>query len=131
MIDMPSWDTQEFDNFCQDETLLVPFDRYSPDQLDYDSAQEFCKTLGGQMAMPASLADERGKWTQQFASYHPRYHIERRFFFLPVTDKGSHDFWINDMNGKEPSYTNWDIKETNGGTAENCTVLILFNPEQL
>ena len=65
--------------------LLVPFDSYGPDALDYENALVFCRALGGRMAMPMSLEEELGKWQQLFGQDF-KYHPEKRQFFLPVTD---------------------------------------------
>ncbi len=80
------------------------------------------------MAMPYSLLDESVKWKDLFAVYYPRYSDIRRNFYLPVTDNAEGNNWTNEITGKPPPYTNWGMTEPNGGTAENCTVLEIWNP---
>ncbi len=128
LTDMPTWDTKEYENFCRDETLLLPFDTYSPDALPHHKAIAFCRALGGRMAMPTSQEDERVKWKGLFAIYSPRYSEVRRNFYLPVTDNAEDNKWVNEITGESPSYTSWGITEPNGGTAENCTVMEIWNP---
>ncbi len=126
---MPTWREKQLKSFCQDETILVPFDQYSPDQIDYYKAKTLCQAMGGHMAMPHSLQDEQTRWTQQLATYSPRYRVKMRSFFLPVTDNETPDAWINDLTGRETTYTNWQALDPNGGMVENCTVIEIMNPE--
>ncbi len=128
LTDMPTWESKSFASFCQDETLLVPFDEYSPDQLDYFRAIKLCRALGGKMAMPTSLQDEQRRWTELFAYYKPKYKIKYRQFLLPVTDNENPDQWMNELTFSYPDYSNWGTLEPNGGIAENCTVLRIWNP---
>ena len=85
-------------------------------------------------------------WDQLFG-HEFRYHSYKRQFYLPVTDNDQvnwlyisqknisikkwllhqDDVWINDITGAEPSYFNWHLAEPNGETAENCTVLNVYN----
>jgi hypothetical protein len=124
---MPTWGQREFKSFCQGESLLVLFDRYTPDQLEFDKALSFCRSLGGQMAMPSSLEEERGRWKDlMFGSLTPRY-FQWRFIFLPVTDQNNGTF-VNVITGEKPAYTNWDLQEPNGGIAENCSALTMCDP---
>ncbi len=67
--------------------MLVPFDRHSPDDLPYEEALVFCRALGGKMAMPGSIEEEKGKWQQMFGQDF-QYHPDTRFFYLPISDNG-------------------------------------------
>ncbi len=130
LSDMPTWESRTFASFCQDETLLVPFDEFSADQLDYVRARTLCRALGGKMAMPSSLKDEQTRWTELFASYEPRHVLRYRRFYLPITDNERPGRWKNDITQKESEYFNWGTLEPNGGIAENCTVLRMWNPDE-
>ncbi len=120
---MPIWSKQTRESFCQDELLLIPFDVYGPDVLPFDDAIGFCKALGGDMSMPKSLQEEKTKYYDVLIKEIDT-HYDRRNFWYPITDRDSGP-WINVLTGEEPTYTNWDTKEPNGGIAENCTVAIM------
>ena len=129
LADMPTWEDKEYENFCQDETLLVPFDRYSPDELPFEEAVTFCRALGGKMAMPGSLEEELDKWKKFFSQDgFDSDEIKRRSFYLPLTDNDQEEVYVDIFTGKAPTYTNWGLTEPNGGTAENCAVIAIFNP---
>ncbi len=124
---MPKWSRKNKDSFCQADLLLVPFDRYGPDALPFDDAIGFCKALGGDMAMPTSLEEEKAKYYDVFARDSPDPDLlgnDRRFYWYPVTNRDGGP-WINVLTGNGLSYSNWGIKEPNGGIAENCTVVVM------
>ncbi len=118
---MLKWSKKTRESFCQDDLLLVPFDRYGPDALSFDDTLSFCKALGGNMSMPKSLKDEK----RYYDFFIKDTNLTRRYFWYPVTDRDGGP-WINILTGQEPSYTNWDTREPNGGIAENCTVVTMY-----
>ncbi len=124
LTDMPTWSKKTRESFCQDDLLLIPFDRYGPDALAFDDAIGFCKALGGNMSMPKSRHEEKTKYYDAFIIDIPDFLVDRRFFWYPVTDRDGGP-WTNVLTGESPPYTNWGTKEPNGGIAENCTVIIM------
>ncbi len=125
MADVPKWSKKTRESFCQNDLLLVPFDRYGPDALPFNDAVNFCKALGGNMSMPKSLQDEN-RYHDIFIKDVMDESLISRYFWYPVTDQDGGP-WINILTGKEPSYTNWDTREPNGGIAENCTVVSMYS----
>ncbi len=123
LTDMPKWSKKTRESFCQDDLLLIPFDRYGPDALSFNDALSFCKALGGNMSMPKSLLEEQ-KYYDVLIKEIPETLLDRRYFWYPVTDHEGGP-WINSLTGKEPTYTNWNNREPNGGIAENCTVITM------
>ncbi len=124
LVDMPIWSKKTRESFCQDDLLLIPFDRFGPDALTFDNAIIFCKALGGNMSMPKSLQEENTRYNI-FVKSIPETLNDRRYFWYPVTDRYGGP-WINVLTGKEPTYTNWNYREPNGGIAENCTILTMY-----
>ncbi len=123
LVDMPKWSKKTREGFCQDDLLLIPFDRHGPDALTFDDAITFCKALGGNMSMPKSPEEEKVRY-DFFVNDIPENLNGWRHFWYPVTDsKGGS--WFNILTGEEPKYTNWDTREPNGGIAENCTVFLM------
>ncbi len=109
LADMPKWSKKTRESFCQDDLLLIPFDRFGPDALTFDKAITFCKALGGNMSMPKSLQEENARYDILVKNI-PETLNDRRYFWYPVTDRNGGP-WINVLTGKKPTYTNWKPRE--------------------
>ena len=84
----------------------------SEQRLDWLSSQEYCWSRGGHLAEFSSLEEENT--VDAFLS-------EDELYWIGLTDVDVEGTWTWG-SGQEPSYTNWEPSEPNGGSGQNCVM---------
>lgn len=91
---------------------------YIPLALSYGEATEFCRLLGGELALPAD-SDENDIIAQTAAMGG-----SEKGILLAASDKDNEGIWV-DLNGNLIGYTNWNIAYTSG-TDRNNNYLFMY-----